>query len=223
MPPPMIRRPLLCSQPACSEVSIPIDTSDRTARGVSPSPQTFSRGNEVFSSSSTSWPARARWCAVAEPPGPAPTTMTSASRLAAGCTMATSTDGSGCACELIHEGGAASVYGAGRGPAEGPVQRTGPSDLCSAGRSVLEGVLDVLARLLEVGFGLVPLAFTAKLVVAGTAAAALLGVSGDLLDLVVGLVIGTHGGLRSSSTSGSLAEGPLAAVAVLKPLRACGP
>ena len=39
----------------------PSTTSDRTARGVRPSPQTFSRGNAVFSSSSTSWPARARW------------------------------------------------------------------------------------------------------------------------------------------------------------------
>ena len=54
MPPPMIRRPLLCSQPASSRVSMPIATSCLTARGVRPSPQTFSRGNAVFSSSSTS-------------------------------------------------------------------------------------------------------------------------------------------------------------------------
>src|SRR3954452_6147928 len=208
MPPPMIRSPLLCSQPACSEVSMPIDTSDRTARGVSPSPQTFSRGNEVFSSSSTSWPARARWCAVAEPPGPAPTTITSASRLAAGCTLATSTDGSGCACELIHEGGAASVYGAGPGPAEGPVQRTGPSEWTVVQRLLVDGVLHVLAGLLEVGLGLVPLALAAQRVVAGRAADALLGISGDLLDLVLGLVVGTHGGLPFSSTSGRLHRTP---------------
>ena len=61
MPPPMIRSPLLCSQPACSLVSMPMATSDFTARGVSPSPQTFSRGNAVFSSSATSSPLRARW------------------------------------------------------------------------------------------------------------------------------------------------------------------
>ncbi|SBT63136.1 geranylgeranyl reductase family [Micromonospora sediminicola] len=78
-PPPITRRPLLCSQPASGEVSTPIRISCRTARGVSPSPQTFSRGNSVFSSSSTRTPCRARWYAVADPPGPAPTTMTSAS------------------------------------------------------------------------------------------------------------------------------------------------
>src|SRR6186713_78932 len=131
--------------------------------------------------------------------------------------MATSTDGSGCACELIHEGGAASVYGAGPAPAEGPVQRTGPSDLCSAGRSVLEGVLDVLAGLLEVGLGLVPLALTAELVVAGSTADALLGVSGDLLDLVVGLVIGTHGSLPFLIDVRSLADQLLAATTAPKP------
>ncbi len=75
----MTRRPRLRSQPFSSVVSMPIAISDRTARGVSPSPQTFSRGNSVFSSSSTRRPWRARWNAAEEPPGPAPTTMTSAS------------------------------------------------------------------------------------------------------------------------------------------------
>ncbi len=51
-PPPMTRRPRLCSQPACSLTSMPMSTRARVPRGVSPSPQTFSRGNVVFSSSS---------------------------------------------------------------------------------------------------------------------------------------------------------------------------
>ncbi len=58
---------------------MPMSISVFTARGVSPSPQTFSRGKEVFSSSSTSRPVWASAWAVALPPGPAPTTMTSAS------------------------------------------------------------------------------------------------------------------------------------------------
>src|SRR5512139_1590195 len=78
MPPPMMRRPLLCSQPACSDVSTPIRTRDFTARGVRPSPHTLSRGNWAFSRSRTSRPAFGRWYAVAEPDGPAPTTITSA-------------------------------------------------------------------------------------------------------------------------------------------------
>src|SRR5690349_16257283 len=74
----MIRRPLLCSQPALGETSIPMSTSCLTARGVRPSPQTFSLGKADFSSSSTSSPALARWYAVVDPAGPAPTTITSA-------------------------------------------------------------------------------------------------------------------------------------------------
>src|SRR6185437_14992721 len=46
--------------------------------GVNPSPQTFSRGNVVFSSTSTSSPAVASQYAALLPDGPAPTTMTSA-------------------------------------------------------------------------------------------------------------------------------------------------
>src|SRR5205814_1430945 len=41
------------------------------------------RGNSVFSSTSTVRPCLARWYAADEPPGPAPTTMTSASRVSA--------------------------------------------------------------------------------------------------------------------------------------------
>ena len=75
----MMRSPMLRTQPLAGLVSTPIATSCLTARGVSPSPQTFSRGNAVFSSTRTSRPCRARWYAVALPAGPAPTTMTSAS------------------------------------------------------------------------------------------------------------------------------------------------
>src|SRR5215204_5888294 len=74
-----MRKPLLCSQPAASEVSMPSRISCLVPRGVSPSPQTFSRGNRLFSNSETRKPWRARWVAVAEPAGPAPTTITSAS------------------------------------------------------------------------------------------------------------------------------------------------
>src|SRR5664279_200796 len=73
-----MRRPLLRSHPASVEVSMPSLTSSRVARGVRPSPQTFSRGKWAFSRTRTSRPARARYAAVVEPPGPAPTTMTSA-------------------------------------------------------------------------------------------------------------------------------------------------
>ena len=56
-PPPMMRSPTLCAQPLAGLVSMPISMSCLTARGVSPSPHTFSRGNAVFSRSSTSSPA----------------------------------------------------------------------------------------------------------------------------------------------------------------------
>jgi hypothetical protein len=59
-PPPMIRRPLLRSHPSPSEIGTPMPVSAFTARGVSPSPQTFSRGKVDFSSMSTSRPAVAR-------------------------------------------------------------------------------------------------------------------------------------------------------------------
>src|SRR5262245_29856716 len=59
-------------------MGIPIPASAFTARGVSPSPHPFPRGNRAFSSTSTSRPAWARRKAADEPAGPAPTTMTSA-------------------------------------------------------------------------------------------------------------------------------------------------
>src|SRR5947209_3940237 len=48
-----------------------------TARGVSPSPQVFSRGNSFFSTKTTSWPALASQYDVAAPDGPPPITRTS--------------------------------------------------------------------------------------------------------------------------------------------------
>lgn len=60
-------------------MSMPIRMSWCTARGVKPSPHTFSRGKWAFSRSRTSMPALARWKAADEPAGPAPTTITSAS------------------------------------------------------------------------------------------------------------------------------------------------
>src|SRR5919199_4434659 len=56
-----------------------MSSSWRTARGVSPSPQVFSRGNCFFSTTITSWPASANQCAHADPAGPPPTTRTSCS------------------------------------------------------------------------------------------------------------------------------------------------
>lgn len=67
-----------------AEMSTPIRISWCTARGVRPSPQTFSRGKRAFSSRITSTPARARWYAADEPAGPAPTTITCASSPARG-------------------------------------------------------------------------------------------------------------------------------------------
>src|SRR4029079_1180193 len=48
-----------------------------TARGVSPSPQVFSRGNCLRSTHTTSWPASANQYDAAAPAGPPPTTSTS--------------------------------------------------------------------------------------------------------------------------------------------------
>src|SRR5665811_1256439 len=50
--------------------------SCRTALGVSPSPQAFSRGYRFFSTSSTSTPRFASQNAAEAPPGPPPTTST---------------------------------------------------------------------------------------------------------------------------------------------------
>ncbi len=74
----MMRRPRLRIQPSSTGVGMPRLMSSLTARGVRPSPQTFSRGKYAFSRRRTSRPAIARYAAVVEPDGPAPTTMTSA-------------------------------------------------------------------------------------------------------------------------------------------------
>ncbi len=57
--------------------SKPSSVSTATARGVSASPQVFSRGNSLRSSSATSKPARASKPAASAPPGPAPATTMS--------------------------------------------------------------------------------------------------------------------------------------------------
>src|SRR4051794_7338159 len=54
-----------------------MSASWRTARGVSPSPHVFSRGNVLRSTIVTSWPAWASQYPVAAPAGPPPTTRTS--------------------------------------------------------------------------------------------------------------------------------------------------
>src|SRR6187401_318746 len=57
-----------------------------TARGVRPSPQVFSRGKDLRSTTATSWPWRASQYAAEAPAGPAPTTRTSYERvLGTGC------------------------------------------------------------------------------------------------------------------------------------------
>src|SRR5580700_8368828 len=57
-----------------------MSASWRTARGVSPSPQVFSRGNSFFSTNTTSHPASASQYPHEAPAGPAPTTTTSCTR-----------------------------------------------------------------------------------------------------------------------------------------------
>ncbi len=75
---PYVRRASIRTNPGSSG-SMPNFWIARTPLGVSPSPQTFSRGKVALSISMTSMPWLARWWAVAEPPGPAPTTRTSVS------------------------------------------------------------------------------------------------------------------------------------------------
>src|SRR5258708_39748734 len=62
----------------------------------------------------------------------------------------------------------------------------------SAVSQVVEGVLGVLARLLEVAFGLTGLAFSGEVPVAGGLADGLLGLAGQLLSLVGDLVVRAH-------------------------------
>src|ERR1700735_5574912 len=80
------------------------------------------------------------------------------------------------------------------GPARaGGPGRAGPQR--SAGWSALECVLDLLARLLQVAFGLVDLAFGLQVRVVGGLAHGLLDLALDLGDLVGRLVFGAHGDL----------------------------
>src|SRR5579864_4484125 len=55
----------------------PSSSSQYRARGVSPSPQTLSRGKDALSSTKVEAPPRLRRAARLLPPGPPPTTMTS--------------------------------------------------------------------------------------------------------------------------------------------------
>src|SRR3954469_14210668 len=110
-PPPWTRKPLWRTHPAAGEVSIPMSSRALTPRGVSPSPQTFSRGNVAFSRTTTSRPAWASHQAAHEPAGPAPTTTTSA-RCDAPSGGAVGVPGTWSLlvrpagpCELVHKGG----------------------------------------------------------------------------------------------------------------------
>src|SRR5688572_21539487 len=67
------------------------------------------------------------------------------------------------------------------------------------GSGVLDGVLDLLAGLLEVGLGLVGPAGRLQLLVVGGPADGLLGLALQLLALVVKLVVGRHGGITSTA------------------------
>src|SRR5215211_2694111 len=60
------------------------------------------------------------------------------------------------------------------------------------GGLALEGVLDLLASLLEVALGLVGLALGLQLLVVGHAAGGLLGLSFEFFGLVLGLVVKPH-------------------------------
>src|SRR5436305_712086 len=73
----MTRRPRLCSQPASSLTSMPMSISARAPRGVSPSPQTFSRGKLRFSTTATSSPPPASQSSALLPAGPAGATCVS--------------------------------------------------------------------------------------------------------------------------------------------------
>src|SRR5215211_9302616 len=68
-----------------------------------------------------------------------------------------------------------------------------PEPITAREQSVLEGVLDLLTGLLQVALGLVALALGLQLLVIGGPAEPLFGLPLDLLGLVLGLVINTHG------------------------------
>ena len=61
----------------CSTTGSTSHGACRSARPVSPPPHGLSRGKRARSASRTRAPPRARWIAVADPAGPAPTTRTS--------------------------------------------------------------------------------------------------------------------------------------------------
>src|SRR5215203_1976326 len=69
----------------------------------------------------------------------------------------------------------------------------GPSRLPRREQSVLEGVLDLLAGLLQVALGLVGLPFDLQFVVIGGPAESFFGLPLELLGLVLGLVVNAHG------------------------------
>src|SRR3954454_11050365 len=80
-----------------------------------------------------------------------------------------------------------------------PPSMTKPPPSCSSGGgfavlggSVLEGVLDLLAGLLDVGLGLVALAFSLESLVACGLTRGLLGVAAQLLSGVLDLVVESH-------------------------------
>jgi hypothetical protein len=70
--------------------------------------------------------------------------------------------------------------------------------------AVLEGVLDLLAGLLEVGLALVGLALCLEALVVGHLAGGLLGLAGHLVLGVVELVIETHEGPPLSDANGGI-------------------
>src|SRR5215204_929429 len=70
-----------------------------------------------------------------------------------------------------------------------------PEPITRREQSVLEGVLDLLADLLQVALGLVGLPFDLQFVVIGGPAEPFFGLPLELLGLVLGLVINSHGSI----------------------------
>ena len=72
------------------------------------------------------------------------------------------------------------------------MEYTGGRPLCWLWQLVLEGVLDLLAGVLEAGFRLVDLALGLGAVIVGGPAKGLLGLTGNVVDLVGHLFVGSH-------------------------------
>src|SRR5215216_6981649 len=70
-----------------------------------------------------------------------------------------------------------------------------PESITPREQSVLEGVLDLLAGLLQVALGLVGLPLDLQFVVIGGPAESFFGLPLELLGLVLGLVINSHGSI----------------------------